>query len=235
MSQYPQQIRKKLHLHPAETSADAGPQAVASVNRDEAELSLLLGEFNHRIRNLLTMTEAVIRQTRSATVEDYRLQLMARISSLRRFHEIDVPAGATVALAELLRQTMRPYCAERNQVFAVGNDLDLEPKLALALHLVFHELAMNAKKYGALSSPFGSVNIRWESRHMPDVARRLAIVWSEHGGPKVKFPQHRGFGSHLIASALQPDGQAQLDFNATGLVCYIAINLDRHASARSLG
>src|SRR6202158_2400934 len=184
-SQYLQHDREEFHRSPARAATDSYRRTVTSVDLDEAELALLIGELNHRIRNLLTMAEAVVRQTRSPTVEDYRVQVVTRISALRRFHEIDIPHGAALDLAELLEQTLRPYCADSNQVFATGPDLELQPKLALVLHLVFHELAMNAKKYGALSSPLGSVKIQWESGHIAGAARQLAIIWTEHGGPEV--------------------------------------------------
>jgi len=184
MSSDLQHVREEPHRRPAQAIPDSYRPAVTSVDLDE-ELALLIGELNHRIRNLLTMAEAVIRQTRSPTVEDYRVQVVMRISALRRFHEMDIPHGAALDLAGLLEQTLRPYCADSNQVFATGPDLELQPKLALVLHLVFHELAMNAKKYGALSSPLGSVKIQWESGHIAGAARQLAIIWTEHGGPEV--------------------------------------------------
>jgi two-component sensor histidine kinase len=226
MSQYLQHVREEFHRSPARAVTDSHRRAVTSVDLDEAELALLIGELNHRIRNLLTMAEAVVRQTRSPTVEDYRVQVVTRISALRRFHEMDIPHGAAVDLAELLKQILRPYCQDGNQVLATGPDLQLQPKLALALHLVFHELAMNAKKHGALSSPFGFVEIRWETRPTADAARQLAIVWTEHGGPEVKQPKYFGFGSRLVTSALQAYGDVQLKFEAAGLVCCMLVDLN---------
>jgi two-component sensor histidine kinase len=122
---------------------------------------------------------------------------------------------------------MRPYSANGAQVLAAGPDVELEPSLALALHLVLHELAANAKKYGALSSPLGHVKIGWTIRHLPGAPRKLAIAWSEHGEPEVQRPQHHGFGSRLIKRALDGYGGVRLDFNRTGLACFMLIDLDR--------
>jgi two-component sensor histidine kinase len=226
MSQYLQQVREEFHRSSTRVATDSYRRTVTSVDLDKTELALLIGELNHRIRNLLTMAEAVIRQTQSPTVEDYRIQVMTRISALRRFHEMDIPHGAPVDLAELLKQILRPYCADGNQVLATGLDLELQPKLALALHLVFHELAMNAKKHGALSSPFGFVEIRWETQPTADAARQLAILWTEHGGPEVKQPKYFGFGSRLVTSALQAYGNVQMKFEAAGLVCCMLVGLE---------
>ncbi len=122
---------------------------------------------------------------------------------------------------------MRPYCANSAQVMAVGPDVELEPHLAFALHLVFHELAANASKYGALSSPLGCVKIDWNIRHVPGAPRKLGIVWIEHRGPEVRHPRHCGFGSRLIKTVLDGYGRVRLDLNSTGLACFMLVDLDR--------
>jgi two-component sensor histidine kinase len=194
---------------------------------DEDRLALLFGELDHRIRNLLTMIEAAVKQTHSTSVEDYQAKLMAQITGLYGFCEFKSHYKRKLGLAQLLEQTIGPYCANSVQVLAVGPDVELEPALALALHLVFHELAANANKYGALSSPLGCVNIAWKIQHVPGALRKLAIVWTEHGGPAVKHPRHCGFGSRLIKTALDGYGQVRLDFDSTGLACFMVVDLDR--------
>lgn len=200
--------------------------------KDGEDLSLLLQELNHRIRNLLAIMEAVVGQTQSMTVEEYRAKVMARISGLNDFYEVICRLDAgNIGLAELLEQTMRPYCAVSGRVIASGPDIGLRPRLALSLHLVVHELATNAMKYGALSSMFGTVKIAWEIRQVGGAARKLAIVWSEGGGPEVKQPQRRGFGSRLITRALNGYGEVQVDFRPVGVACYMLIDLDRDIGA----
>jgi two-component sensor histidine kinase len=199
----------------------------AEFDPGERNLALLLGELDHRIRNLLMMIEAAVRQTHSTSVDDYRAKLIARITGLHAFYEFTRPYGRMPGLAQLVDQTVRPYSANGAQVLAAGPDLQLEPALALALHLVLHELAANAKKYGALSSALGRVKIEWKVRHVLGAPRKLAIVWIEHGGPEVQRPRHRGFGSRLIKRALDGYGGVRLDFNRTGLACFMLIDLDR--------
>jgi two-component sensor histidine kinase len=190
-------------------------------------LALLLAELDHRIRNLLMTIEAAVKQTHSTSVEDYRAKLIARITGLYSFCEFTRHYGRRLGLAQLLEQSMRPYCANGAQVLAAGPDVELEPPLALALHLVFHELAANASKFGALSSRLGSVKIEWTVRHAPGVPRKLAIVWVEHGGPEVKHPRHSGFGSRLIKTVLDGYGGVRVDLNSTGLSCFMLVDLDR--------
>jgi two-component sensor histidine kinase len=199
----------------------------AESDRDETGPALLLGELDHRIRNLLMMIEAAVRQTHSTSVDDYRAKLIARITGLHEFYRFTTSCDGVLGLAELLEQTMRPYSASGAQVLAAGPDLELEPPLALALHLVFHELAANARKYGALSSPRGHVKIEWKIRQVPGAPRKLAIAWSEHGGPAVQYPQRHGFGSRLIKRAVDGYGGVRIDFNSRGLACFMLIDLER--------
>jgi two-component sensor histidine kinase len=210
----------------ARTSRDDG----APGRTDSEGLVLVLHEANHRIRNLLAMVEAVVRQTRAGSVEDYRAKVLARISGFREFHEIvGCRRGGSIAIADLLKQSMGPYCAKLGQVRASGPDVDLQPELALALHLIFHELALNASKYGALTSPAGCVTVGWDLHTTGGANPKLAVVWTERGGPAVIYPQHHGFGSRVITRALQGYGKVQLDFHPAGVACYMLIDLERWA------
>jgi two-component sensor histidine kinase len=188
----------------------------AEFGLNENDVALLLCELDHRIRDLFTMIEAAVKQTHSTSVEDYRAKLMARITVLYSFCEFASHYSGRLGLAQLLEQTTRPYCANGAQAVAVGPDVELEPHLALALHLVFHELAANANKYGALSSPLGCVKIDWSIRRVPGAPRKLGMVWIEHGGPEVKHPRHFGFGSRLIKTVLDGYGRVRLDAQQHG-------------------
>jgi two-component sensor histidine kinase len=138
----------------------------AEFDRDEKALPLLLGELDHRIRNLLMMIEAAVRQTHSTSLEDYRAKLIARITGLHEFYEFTSPYGRMLGLAELLEQTTRPYSANSAQVLAAGPDLELEPSLALALHLVFMSLP-RTRTNTVHCSPLGRIKIDWKIRHIP--------------------------------------------------------------------
>jgi two-component sensor histidine kinase len=79
-----------------------------------------------------------------------------------------------------------------------------------------HELATNAYKHGALSSPQGHVLVSWRG---PQPDGRVYLEWVERNGPVVQAPLRQGFGSlvitELVAQALQ--GTAKLDFNPDGI------------------
>ena len=99
-----------------------------------------------------------------------------------------------------------------------GATLDISPKHALALSLALHELATNATKYGALSSPKGRVSITWEA--VKEQQDCIALSWTEMGGPPVHSPEKRGFGSTLIEKIvpMQLNGSGKLHYLPEGVV-----------------
>ncbi len=99
----------------------------------------------------------------------------------------------------------------------------LEPKVAQTMAVVLHELATNAAKYGALSSPEGRLDLSWQLDGLQEAA--LHLLWRERGGPRVTVPSRRGFGRTLIEQGLRHDvgGSVSMDFAPEGLVCAITI------------
>jgi two-component sensor histidine kinase len=147
---------------------------LADGERDEQPPTLLVDELNHRIRNILTMIQAIVNRTQATSVEDYRARLIARISGLGNVHQlIGLAKGQSIRLTELLRRTLSPGKTD-DRFDLAGPDVSLDPTLSLALHLVFHELATNASKHGALSSPLGWIKTRWKLTHVP--GGRLMLV-----------------------------------------------------------
>jgi two-component sensor histidine kinase len=122
---------------------------------------------------------------------------------------------------------MRSCCPRSGQVLVGGPDVELGSKLALWLHLVVHELATKARKYGALSSKDGTVSLTWALQQALGAAGKLALVCYEDGGPEVKQAKRRGFGSRLITKALDQYGKVQLHFRPAGVACSMLIDLDR--------
>ena len=114
---------------------------------------------------------------------------------------------------------LRPYDAVRISI--EGPEILLSPKLALMMALLFHELATNAAKYGALSQSAGKISVRW-SHSEP----WLNLEWQESGGPPVAIPNHRGFGTRLFLRALEQfGGKVEAAFASTGLVCKLSVPL----------
>jgi two-component sensor histidine kinase len=133
-----------------------------------------------------------------------------------------------VNLRDLIERILQPFGLNDLRVarFAVaGDDVRLRPKPALTLAMVFHELATNAAKYGALSNDaVGHINITWKVERSHN-GKRMRLRWQESGGPPVSRPRRKGFGSRLIKGGLaqELDGEVRLDYNAGGVVCEIVM------------
>jgi two-component sensor histidine kinase len=193
----------------------------------EDQQKLLVDELNHRVKNTLATVQSIAAQTlrTSSTPEVFREAFEARLLALSGTHDLLTATnwrGASVH--DIVARELRPHGTERYRL--EGPDLALSPAQALALGLLFHELATNAAKYGALSSPYGRVHVAWAVRE-DATPSRLSITWTEERGPKVTAPSRQGFGSRLIERSLQGElgGQAKLEFREDGLRCEISLPL----------
>jgi two-component sensor histidine kinase len=97
----------------------------------------------------------------------------------------------------------------------------LEPNKAQAIAISLHELATNAAKYGSLSTSGGHVEIAWSD----GTDGRLSLRWIESGGPSVKPPTHRGFGTRVMENIIRDQlrGEVRFDWRDQGLACEIAL------------
>jgi two-component sensor histidine kinase len=177
------------------------------------------------MRNILSIVLCFVNNTDANTTADFREALSARIEILSDAYGMIESAGdQRVSLAGMLERALKPHAMfHRGRILLAGPDLTLEPHIAMSLHVIIHELATNASKYGALTSTAGAVEVIWE---IPPYlgGQGLAIQWRERGGPRVTKPERRGFGTQLIARAL-PGAQVDLDFAPDGLVCRLLVDL----------
>jgi two-component sensor histidine kinase len=84
--------------------------------------------------------------------------------------------------------------------------------------MAIHELATNAVKYGALSTPDGIVRVSWRFDHGAE-RPQFVLTWVEENGPNVIEPSTRGFGMTLIERgfAHELSGEASIAFSASGV------------------
>ena len=191
-------------------------RAFEALETSERRQKLLINELNHRVKNTLATIQSIAALTarRSGSVEEFSRLFEARLMALSDTHNLLTASGWEQAtLSDLLTKEFRPYAPE--QVRLVGPDVLFEAPQALAMGMVIHELATNAAKHGALSTPEGCVNATWSQ---PDADGLIALNWDETGGPPVTAPSRRGFGSRLIDTSLKGDlsGSAELDYAAEG-------------------
>jgi two-component sensor histidine kinase len=150
-----------------------------------------------------------------------------RLAALAAAHDLltrESWEGAT--LDALVREALGLYDGGEARIVWDGPAVRLNPKAAVSLVMALHELSTNAAKYGALSVPEGRVRVSWTVD-----GNRLALEWSERGGPPVAPPARRGFGLRMIERALDADmaGGAKLDFDPAGLTCRIDATLEAGA------
>ncbi|MET3665642.1 two-component sensor histidine kinase [Caulobacter sp. 1776] len=184
---------------------------------------LMINELNHRVKNTLVVVQSLARHSLRAENdrggENGLEQFNDRLHALASAHDLLTRRSWEAAdLGELLTEALEPY---GEQVTLEGPPLPLAPNAAVALAMIFHELATNASKYGALSIETGRVAVTWSL----DGRTRLVIAWRERGGPLVSPPKRTGFGSRLIAASLKGElaGSSQFDYAPEGLSCVLTI------------
>lgn len=197
---------------------------LAERRRIEAQQRFLLAELNHRVKNTLSVVLAMASQTLrlSASREEFATAFRGRLHALSRTHTLLTESNWQVTrLDALVAQAIAPYQAEHGgQITAEGPTVALTPKQALALSMVLHELATNAAKYGALSTPHGRIAILWRLDEEEDM---VSLRWSESGGPPVSPPRHTGFGRTMIGRSVEYElqGRAELSFDPGGFCCVL--------------
>ncbi len=201
-------------------------QAEAALRESEARKTLLMQELQHRVKNTLATTLAIIRFSgrHSTDVTALVTSLQARLSAIAKTHDLLTQKDWNGShLSDLIESEMAPYASASGQRYAFeGHDPYLNAEHALSLSLALHELATNAAKYGALSNGEGRVRI-WCAREDGNIT----ITWCEEDGPQIEVPtsQHEGFGSFLIKRVLGQEvgGSARLELEPSGLRCVVTI------------
>lgn len=178
---------------------------------------LLIAELNHRVRNVLSLVRSLIARTRgsSQTYEEFAETLEGRVQSLARAHDqLTMQRWEPAEIEPLVRAEASAYLADNgDRIRLSGPRVSLDPVAFNTFSLVLHELITNCAKYGALSDS-GHVDLRWGV----DVDGSLLITWRETGGPPVRAPERKGFGTTIIERSIPYDlgGRARAVYRLTG-------------------
>jgi len=179
--------------------------------RARADLDLLNKELGHRLKNTLSLVQAIAAQTLKGVDEDAVDAFRERIVALAKAHDVLLQQDwATASLGAIVRETLAPLDGLQ-QIVISGPEVQAGSRAALTLSLILHELATNAAKYGALSVPDGCVALQWS---IDDGMFRLN--WSERDGPPVRRPDRTGFGSRLIRRGLSTSGSVECRYLPDG-------------------
>ena len=196
--------------------------------RAQDQQRLLLREMKHRVKNALTTVQVIAAQTFRGASRDERREFDGRLSALANAHDLLTAENWQGApLRDVVEKALQPFQEkQRERVLIEGaEEIWINAEKSLLLTMALHELATNAVKYGALSNGSGQVRVAWELRK-DEEPRRLKLRWQESGGPVVKPPERKGFGSLLLDRALKYElGITRFDFDPRGLTWEMDIAL----------
>lgn len=205
---------------------------IAERRRAEEHQRLLINELNHRVKNTLATVQSLAAQIRRGA-QDPRTSyeaFTARLMALSRAHDVLTRQRWEGAdLKDIAAGAVQPFDVEGGRFVMKGPSVWLEPQTALALAMAWHELATNAVKYGALSAAGGKVDLSWGVMPDGDDSLALELVWRESGGPEVKRPTRKGFGSRLLERGLAAElnGEVSVDYPRSGLICRMTARVPR--------
>lgn len=224
-------------------AADGTPISMAGVSQDisdrkeaESHRDLLTKEMAHRVKNTLATVQSIVAQSLRQGDADRSLitSISQRLQALAGAHDVLTSRGWEEArLVDIISTATAPFDNNvTNRIHFGGDDVVLSSRAATAIALAMHELSTNAVKYGALSNDTGVVTINWSVED-----GQLELVWKEAGGPTVKEPTRRGFGSSMIERALAASvhGTAEITYLAGGVVFVIRTAVDRLIEEPTVG
>ena len=186
---------------------------------------LLLEELHHRVKNTLATVIAITSQSlRTAeTLEQGRLAVENRLVALGKAHDLLLQANwSSAKLTDVIHAAIEPFDAHEVRRFDVQKTaIEIGAGAVLPMTMSLNELCTNAVKYGALSNSAGRIEI---ALTIDQEARRFKLRWAESGGPPVKEPARRSFGTRLIHRlAEQLHGNVRMTYDVTGFVYEVDI------------
>jgi PAS domain S-box-containing protein len=192
----------------------------------ESGQRLLLNEIKHRVKNTISMVQAMANQTFQHASKVEKETFIARLHAMAGAHDLLTQQNwEAVQFLDIVKRAMSPFGGIGERIAIEGPELSVDSNKALLAAMVLHELGTNAVKYGALSCPGGRVDIQWELLDQ-STRQKLSLTWRERNGPPVKAPTRKGFGTRMIERALSgEEGKAVFDYQASGLVCALKMTV----------
>jgi two-component sensor histidine kinase len=186
---------------------------------------LLARELQHRTKNILSVIKSIA--SASLPTGSARENYFARLHALARTQDLLLEGEARGAsIRDLAMQTLESF-GER--VTIDGTHIYLRASMAQGFALILHELATNAAKYGALSTPRGTVAVQW-SREAASPST-LSFRWHESGGPPATPPTRKGFGTKLLEIAVaSADTRPRFEYSREGFAYELRAALDDDGS-----
>jgi two-component sensor histidine kinase len=183
---------------------------------------LLLREIAHRAGNLMSVISAMARLTVRShqSPANFVDQFVGRIDGIGRSHNLLFKQSwQSLDFETLLRSQVEPFVADGTAAIS-GPPVSVHQDAVQSLGMVFYELATNAAKYGAASAPGGLISVTWTVTKDAKGDDVFALEWRETGGPPVKIPKDKGWGTTVIhqMATIPLNGEAELLYAPEGLV-----------------
>ncbi len=207
---------------------------LTELHETELRLQVLVGELQHRTRNLMAVVLAASDKTHdsSSDLADFRHRFRDRLEALSRTQAVlsRLTEPDRVTFDQLLESELEAVGGAEHEVTADGpKGVRLRSSTVKTLAMALHELATNSVKYGALSQPSARLKIQWEfAGRGDDAAPRLHIDWRETGvamPADLSASASGGHGRHLIERALpyQLDAKTTFEILPDGMHCTISL------------
>jgi light-regulated signal transduction histidine kinase (bacteriophytochrome) len=199
-------------------------EAMAEREQANQRQELLIAELNHRVRNILGVIRGLIRQSKphDDSIDGFVKLVDGRIHALARAHnQITDDHWGPAPIQALIDAEAAAFLADRpDRIVTRGEPVLLNPQAYSTMALVIHELVTNSAKYGSLSDS-GTVEIDWHRAGDGS----LLLTWTELGGPPVKAPTRKGFGSTIVNRSVPYDlgGTATIEYPPQGVIARFCI------------
>jgi two-component sensor histidine kinase len=190
------------------------------------DIETLLNEVNHRSKNILSLVLAIANQTAANAPNEFVQRFTRRVQALSTHQDLLLNSQwRSIDFSTLIRAQLAHFediVGER--IVLSGPPLRVTARAVQSLGMAVHELATNAVKHGALSNQKGHVDIAWQLMGGDDQGR-FVMNWNESGGPSIRVPKRRGFGSKVIKNMIELslEGNVKLKYAPAGfsweLVC----------------
>jgi two-component sensor histidine kinase len=211
-------------LFEANVLTDTLSRASLEIKRRGEHSEFLMRELAHRAKNQLAIVKGIALQTarHSNGTSEFLSHFTKRIQALAQTQDLLVRQNWQGASMKDLVVAQLDLFGVESRATVEGPQLLLDATAVQNIGFALHELATNASKHGALSSPNGSVSVKWSG---PESDGRIKLDWIEMDGPTVSHPLKRGFGhrvvTELVPAALQ--GSASLIFTPSGIRWHLDI------------
>lgn len=223
---------------------DGEPARMIGVNYDVTERiqaleqnHLLMQEVNHRFKNVLSLTQAIARQTMLTRPEDFLDRFTARIQALAAAQDMLVHNRWSGVRLDALVRSQLAHMEDLidRRIRLSGPRLKINADAAQALGMAVHELATNAGKHGALSNDAGQVEISWRLQTNASNEQEFVVSWIERDGPPVKKPDSLGFGTIVIdrMTSTTFGGMVEVDYAPEGLSWHLRCPADCIATEKA--